>query len=64
MKSISDFMAAFEKIGELGDPSEANRILSAPEITLSGWLKKQREVQWDDVRETIPNNAGGYTKEC
>jgi uncharacterized protein YbjT (DUF2867 family) len=41
MKSISDFMAAFEKIGELGDPSEANRILGSPKITLSDWLKSR-----------------------
>ena len=45
MKNISDFMAAFEKIGELGAPSEANRILGAPKITLSDWLQKKRKVQ-------------------
>ena len=38
MKLASDFMAAFEKIGEKGDPSEANNILGAPKIKLEDWL--------------------------
>lgn len=41
IKSVSDFMAAFEKIGELGDPSEANDILGAPQITLDKWLRQK-----------------------
>lgn len=41
MKSISAFMAAFEKIGELGDPAEANDILRAPQITLDDWLRQK-----------------------
>jgi len=45
MKNISDFMAAFEQIGELGDPAEANRILGKPKITLSDWLQKKRKAQ-------------------
>lgn len=40
MKVVSDFMAAFEKIGEKGDPSEANSILGAPNITLADWLRQ------------------------
>jgi len=35
MKVVSDWMAAFEKIGERGDPSEANRILGSPKTTLN-----------------------------
>lgn len=42
MKEISDFMAAFEKIGELGDPTEANSLLGAPEITLKEWLQLKK----------------------
>lgn len=42
MKQASDFMAAFEKIGELGDPSEANNILGAPKINLNDWLQIKR----------------------
>jgi len=41
MKSVSDFMTAFEKVGELGDPSEANDILGAPQITLDDWLRQK-----------------------
>jgi len=43
MKFASDFMAAFEKIGEKGDPSEANNLLGAPKIKLEDWLKKRIE---------------------
>ena len=42
MKSVGDFMAAFEKIGERGDPSEANNILGGPRIKLTEWLEQQR----------------------
>lgn len=42
MKRVSDFMAAFEKIGERGDPSEANLMLGAPEITLDDWLERRK----------------------
>ena len=44
MKAISDWMAAFEKIGEKGDPSDANNILGAPNIKLEDWLQ-QKESQ-------------------
>lgn len=40
MKLASDFMVAFEKIGEKGDPSEANNILGAPKIKLEDWLQQ------------------------
>jgi hypothetical protein len=43
MKLASNFMAAFEKIGEIGDPSEANNILGAPKIRLDDWLQ-QKEI--------------------
>jgi uncharacterized protein YbjT (DUF2867 family) len=41
MREASNFMAAFEKIGELGDPSEANTILGAPQIRLDNWLQQK-----------------------
>ena len=31
----------FEKVGELGDPSEANALLGAPSVTLDDWLAAQ-----------------------
>jgi uncharacterized protein YbjT (DUF2867 family) len=43
MRSISDWMAAFEKIGEIGNPSEANKILGAPKISFEEWLLKQKK---------------------
>jgi len=41
IKIASDFMAAFEKIGELRDPSETNKIFGSPEIKLNDWLKQK-----------------------
>jgi len=56
MKSVSDFMASFEKIGERGDPSEANELLGAPRITLGVWLsqKKNYMLQNQAVNPVIP----------
>ena len=45
MKLASDFMAAFERIGEKGDPSEANNILGAPKIKLEGWLQQRKNKE-------------------
>jgi len=42
LKLVSNFMSAFEKIGERGDPSEANHILGAPRIKLADWLAQKR----------------------
>jgi len=44
MKFVSELMAFFEKVGEGGDPTEANRILGAPKTTLDEWLR-QRKVK-------------------
>ena len=34
----TDLFAAFAAIGEAGDPSEANRLLGPPRVTLDAWL--------------------------
>jgi uncharacterized protein YbjT (DUF2867 family) len=41
---FAELMAYFEKVGELGDPAEANELLGAPAITLDTWLE-QRKAQ-------------------
>lgn len=45
MKTVSDFMAAFQKTGELGDPTEANSVVGAPEITFEDWLQFRKSQQ-------------------
>jgi uncharacterized protein YbjT (DUF2867 family) len=35
---IAEMMAYFEKVGEPGDPAEANQLLGAPETTLDDWI--------------------------
>ncbi|HBH30279.1 MAG: hypothetical protein N839_0008080 [Desulfofustis sp. PB-SRB1] len=44
MREASDFMAAFEKIGERGDPMETNHLLGAPRITFEQWLQKSTHI--------------------
>jgi uncharacterized protein YbjT (DUF2867 family) len=36
-------IAYFDKVGELGDPGEANALFGAPSITLDEWFKLQKE---------------------
>jgi uncharacterized protein YbjT (DUF2867 family) len=35
---FAELMAYFEKVGEMGDPAEANRLLGAPATTLDDWF--------------------------
>jgi uncharacterized protein YbjT (DUF2867 family) len=35
-------IAYFDRVGELGDPSEANALLGAPSITLDEWFRMQK----------------------
>ncbi len=43
MRFASELMKYFEKVGELGNPAEANNILGAPETTLKDWLNKKKK---------------------
>ncbi len=42
MRFAVEFMKFFEKAGEGGDPTEANRLLGAPQTTLDQWLKQKK----------------------
>jgi len=42
LKFASDLMAYFDKVGELGDPTEANQLLGAPATTLEAWIEQRR----------------------
>ncbi len=39
---FAELMAYFQKVGEPGDPTEANHLLGAPIITLADWIKQQK----------------------
>jgi uncharacterized protein YbjT (DUF2867 family) len=39
---FAELMAYFQKVGEPGDPTEANDLLGAPSITLDGWIDRQQ----------------------
>jgi len=41
LKAASRLIGYFDKVGEIGNPDEANQLLGAPEITLDAWLKMQ-----------------------
>jgi uncharacterized protein YbjT (DUF2867 family) len=38
---FAELMAYFEKVGEMGDPSEANELLGAPATTLHAWIEQR-----------------------
>ena len=44
LKFASSLMAYFDKVGELGDPTEANRILGAPTTTLDAWIERRKAL--------------------
>lgn len=39
---FAELMAYFEKVGEIGDPAEANDLLGAPTTTLDTWIENQK----------------------
>lgn len=41
---IAELMKFFEKVGEGGDPTEANRLLGTPTTTLEQWCDRQRKI--------------------
>ncbi|MBE0593332.1 MAG: hypothetical protein IH616_13120 [Gemmatimonadales bacterium] len=41
LKFASALMAYFDRVGEPGDPTEANRLLGAPTTTLDAWLAER-----------------------
>ena len=45
LKGAGEMMSYFEKVGEMGDPAEANDLLGAPEITLDRWLERETQQQ-------------------
>lgn len=42
LKFASKLMAYFDKVGELGDPTEANQLLGAPTTTLEAWMQQRK----------------------
>lgn len=42
LRFASELMAYFDRVEELGDPSEANRLLGAPTTTLDAWLETRK----------------------
>jgi hypothetical protein len=44
LKFATQLMGYFDKIGELGDPAEANAILGAPTTTLDQWMAQQKQA--------------------
>ncbi len=45
LKHVVGLMKFFEKVGELGDPSEANQLLGAPKTTFEEWIEVQKEIR-------------------
>lgn len=45
MRHGVNLMSYFEKVGERGDPTEANALLGAPQTTLDQWLQMQKTAE-------------------
>ena len=43
MAYVTRLIAYFDKVGELGDPTEASALLGAPSITLDEWFKMPKQ---------------------
>jgi uncharacterized protein YbjT (DUF2867 family) len=39
LKFVSRLISYYDKVGEIGDPTEANELLGAPSITLNAWCR-------------------------
>lgn len=51
MDSASRLIGYFDKVGELGDPTDADALLGAPSTAFSDWLESQKAA----VAETCAN---------
>jgi uncharacterized protein YbjT (DUF2867 family) len=52
LKFVGNMMAYFDKVGEMGDPGEANEILGSPTTTLEAWLKQRQVETVQEVQTT------------
>jgi uncharacterized protein YbjT (DUF2867 family) len=39
---FAELMAYFDRVGEMGDPAEANQLLGAPTTTLDAWIEQRK----------------------
>lgn len=45
LQNFANMMEYFKKVGEPGDPTEANRILGVPAITLDAWMETRKSMK-------------------
>jgi len=45
LRFAGELMAYFDRVGELGDPSEADRLLGAPTTTLDTWIRSRLRIE-------------------
>lgn len=51
IRFVADLMEFFSQAGEMGDPTEANRLLGAPTTTLEQWCQRRRaQLREEPVR--------------
>ena len=44
LRDTLDLIGVMERVGERGDPAEANRLLGAPATTLRQWCEQRRRA--------------------
>lgn len=49
LKTVAEMMDYFKKVGEPGDPTEANQLLGAPTTTLDDWIRAQQSQMAQEV---------------
>jgi len=56
LRSTLGLMRVMQRVGERGDPSEANEVLGAPATTLRQWCEQQRAPRFE--RHSVPHQNG------
>jgi hypothetical protein len=53
LRSTLQLMRVMQRVGERGDPSEANEVLGAPPMTLRQWCEQQQT--YDPAEHSVPH---------
>jgi len=49
LRYVTGLIAFYERVGEIGDPAEANSLYGPPLITLDNWIKNGKEHNWPEL---------------
>ena len=55
LRGVTELIAFYDRVGELGDPSETNTIFEPPSQTLENWLRERNQLDQSPRREKAEN---------